>query len=439
MSFIRAKEIPPGSGNWYDYEVENHREGDKVVQKHIRYIGRAGGGGAGRSLGTTSSSVPSPVQRMTTALSIVPRVEPESRPSLGTTPIQSQPDAIAVKAKQIYDTTRPTPQVLKFYGEKSLTPIQRATLPEIEAHLRLVDRISKEYGKTLNPEKYKLGISEDELRADAKIYWTKGKRIEASKNLSAKQSRQRDLIQEAMKVQPNSRFLESLMEQTYQKHHQLSAKQLEAVEKIIHGERQSLGPTQTSVSPPESRGVEKPITPTIATQSSISHPQAAPEPLVTKPHIASLGTTPKERELKYVSLPSLDKGEIWATKNEGVFVVVSHRPAQWRGEDADVYGHINEWNTIRPASPEETKLWDEAVKSANAEREMRAKLGVPKQLFGYTYNPSTRELQPSPESTRRLDSYDDRWEPPKSIQLTDEQVDIVERNVKARAALKTKA
>lgn len=55
MGFIRAKEIPPGSGNWYDYEVKNHREGDKVVQKVIRYIGRAGGSGGG--LGTTGAGI----------------------------------------------------------------------------------------------------------------------------------------------------------------------------------------------------------------------------------------------------------------------------------------------------------------------------------------------------------------------------------------------
>jgi len=42
VTFIRAKEIPPGSGNWYDYEVETIHEGGKVVQKHIRYIGRHG-------------------------------------------------------------------------------------------------------------------------------------------------------------------------------------------------------------------------------------------------------------------------------------------------------------------------------------------------------------------------------------------------------------
>ena len=42
MTFIRAKEIPPRSGNWYDYEVMTVHEGDRVRQKVIRYIGRSG-------------------------------------------------------------------------------------------------------------------------------------------------------------------------------------------------------------------------------------------------------------------------------------------------------------------------------------------------------------------------------------------------------------
>ena len=42
MAFIRAKEIPPHSGNWYDYEVETIHEGGKVIQRYIRYIGRHG-------------------------------------------------------------------------------------------------------------------------------------------------------------------------------------------------------------------------------------------------------------------------------------------------------------------------------------------------------------------------------------------------------------
>ena len=42
MSFIRAKEIPPHSGNWYDYEVKTTHEHGKVMQKVIRYLGRSG-------------------------------------------------------------------------------------------------------------------------------------------------------------------------------------------------------------------------------------------------------------------------------------------------------------------------------------------------------------------------------------------------------------
>lgn len=50
MSFIRAKEIPPGSGNWYDYEVETVHKGSKVIQKHIRYIGKSSRSGVSRSV-----------------------------------------------------------------------------------------------------------------------------------------------------------------------------------------------------------------------------------------------------------------------------------------------------------------------------------------------------------------------------------------------------
>jgi putative transposase len=42
MSYVRAKEIPPHSGNWYDYEVETIHEGKKVIQKYIRYLGKSG-------------------------------------------------------------------------------------------------------------------------------------------------------------------------------------------------------------------------------------------------------------------------------------------------------------------------------------------------------------------------------------------------------------
>lgn len=221
MSFVREKEIPPGSGNKYLYEVKNYRDGGKVVQKHIRYIGRAGGSGGG--LGTTSRT-----QTMSTSVS---HVELQRSPSLGTTP-QNQPDAIAKKAKEIFDKTRPSPQVLKVYGERSLSPIQRATLPEIETHLRLVDKVGKEVGKTLDYEKYPLGTTEEQLRAQAKIYWTKGRRIQAAKKAQFNFDAERDMILEAQKYYPHSTFLESILDQIGRQH-RMSAKQKEAIEKMI--------------------------------------------------------------------------------------------------------------------------------------------------------------------------------------------------------------
>ena len=42
MSFIRAKQIPPRTGNWYDYEVMTVHEDGHVRQKVLKYLGRSG-------------------------------------------------------------------------------------------------------------------------------------------------------------------------------------------------------------------------------------------------------------------------------------------------------------------------------------------------------------------------------------------------------------
>lgn len=42
MSFVRAKEIPPRSGNWYDYEVATVHHDGKVSQRVIQYLGKSG-------------------------------------------------------------------------------------------------------------------------------------------------------------------------------------------------------------------------------------------------------------------------------------------------------------------------------------------------------------------------------------------------------------
>ena len=39
MAFVRTKEIPKGSGNFYDYRVRSVREGNKVIQEHLEYLG----------------------------------------------------------------------------------------------------------------------------------------------------------------------------------------------------------------------------------------------------------------------------------------------------------------------------------------------------------------------------------------------------------------
>jgi len=50
MTYIRTKEIPPGSGHRYLYEVRSVREGSRVRQLYVRYVGPVGGstGGAPR-------------------------------------------------------------------------------------------------------------------------------------------------------------------------------------------------------------------------------------------------------------------------------------------------------------------------------------------------------------------------------------------------------
>ena len=72
MSFIRAKEIPPRSGNWYDYEVETIHKDGKVIQKYIRYIGKStirpsrSWGLSSQPSASTISETPARVEKMKT-------------------------------------------------------------------------------------------------------------------------------------------------------------------------------------------------------------------------------------------------------------------------------------------------------------------------------------------------------------------------------------
>lgn len=86
MSFIRAKEIPPGSGRWYDYEVEDYREGGRVKQRVIRYIGRSGGIGTTRGGSVATSG---PTHLGTTGDIPMPTSGSKHSEPIGTTPINA--------------------------------------------------------------------------------------------------------------------------------------------------------------------------------------------------------------------------------------------------------------------------------------------------------------------------------------------------------------
>lgn len=135
------------------------------------------------------------------------------------------------------------------------------------------------------------------------------------------------------------------------------------------------------------------------------------------------------REIKYQSLGERDPGDIWANRREGIFVVVSSRPAHWQGEDEDVYGEIDTWYTIRPADEAETALWTEALAATAARRELRARLGA---VPSHRFVPAQRQLV-SPANY--LDSYDDRYQSPKPLDLDDESFAIEHAYVDALAAL----
>ena len=95
-------------------------------------------------------------------------------------------DKISQKAQQVYNATRPNDNYVKMMGVASLTPVQRASLEEIENHLRLVDEISKEYKLIIQPDKVAFGASRDEIVAIAESKVKRHKRRAGVRALEAK-------------------------------------------------------------------------------------------------------------------------------------------------------------------------------------------------------------------------------------------------------------
>jgi putative transposase len=91
MSFIRSKQIPPGSGNWYNYEVMGIRQGKKVRQKVLRYLGRA-------------DSSPSPLSGSHAPISLASTFEESATPITNPTTVQKMktPASLIASALGMY-------------------------------------------------------------------------------------------------------------------------------------------------------------------------------------------------------------------------------------------------------------------------------------------------------------------------------------------------
>jgi hypothetical protein len=73
-------------------------------------------------------------------------------------------DQISAEAQRIYEQSRPDPRMVKMLGEASLSPVQRASLEEIEAHIRTVAEVGEEFGFSLDASKIEFGASIEQVR-----------------------------------------------------------------------------------------------------------------------------------------------------------------------------------------------------------------------------------------------------------------------------------
>jgi O-acetyl-ADP-ribose deacetylase (regulator of RNase III) len=119
----------------------------------------------------------------------------------------------------------------------------------------------------------------------------------------------------------------------------------------------------------------------------------------------------------------LDMGQIVPRRilkrgEEGHAVITAVEPARWRGEDRDVYAHVNYWYEARPATEAEAAKCETYAAAQSAWRLTLKALGL---VTTDVARVDADGLHTRP--LRRLDSYDDRWDGdiPRTIALTDEQ------------------
>ncbi len=187
MSFIRAKEIPPGSGRWYDYEVEDYREGEHVKQRVIRYIGRSGG--------------------------------------IGTTP-KVQPPMSSSEPGKVIGTTKTEIQIGDYrYALDGLT-IRRGTVVN-ESWIGEGPNAVKWEGGGVNSN---MGMTQEE--AETKLKELKQAREQEQQRKDERYHSQVSQLDIAIKASPKSKILQSFKTQLSPRN-LLSPKQMDVVTKVI--------------------------------------------------------------------------------------------------------------------------------------------------------------------------------------------------------------
>lgn len=90
------------------------------------------------------------------------------------------------RAEQIYNQTRPDPRHVAMMGESTLTPVQRASLDEIESHLTLVGEVAQEHGVNLDASRVDFGASREQIVALAEAKVQRRNRSAGARALSRK-------------------------------------------------------------------------------------------------------------------------------------------------------------------------------------------------------------------------------------------------------------
>jgi hypothetical protein len=94
------------------------------------------------------------------------------------------------EAQKVYEQTRPTAAQIKFYGESSLTPIQKATLAQIEAHIQNCIDAADENHVNLDYHKIEFGKTRQEIFEIAASKTKTIKRGAGARALSARYGKQ---------------------------------------------------------------------------------------------------------------------------------------------------------------------------------------------------------------------------------------------------------